>query len=383
VTERRRVVIVVPGFPTARDETALAAIVDLVERVATVHDTHVVALRHPPAGPRYRLAGATIHAAGAGGAHGVRGRATVLRRGVRLVRALDRDARVDVIHGLWLDEPGAVAVLAGRFLRRPTLASLMGGELTALPDIAYGAALGRGGRWTTTLTLALADLVSAPSIAGVVALEARRGGRPVVGLPLGVDPAVFAPGPGKRPVPADRGRTVLFVGGLEPVKDPARLLRVTARLMADRPEVRLEVIGEGRLRPALETLAAELGITDRVAFRGPLPRTALPDRYRAATVLAVPSRHEAQSMVAVEAAASALPVVGTRVGILPDLGDGARTIGPGAADDAFAEALAAVLDDPALASSMGTAGRAAVLRQFALDRTAAATLDAYERLIDR
>jgi glycosyltransferase involved in cell wall biosynthesis len=307
----------------------------------------------------------------------------VLRRGVRLVRALDREARVDLVHGLWLDEPGAVAVLAGRSIRRPTLASLMGGELTALPDIAYGAALGRGGRWTTTLTLGLADLVSAPSIAGVAALEARRGGRPVVGLPLGVDAAVFAPGPSDRPVPADDGRTVLFVGSLEPVKDPARLLRVITRLVAGRPEVRLEVIGEGRLRPHLESLATELGIADRVAFRGPLPRAALPDRYRAATVLAIPSRHEAQSMVAVEAAACGLPVVGTRVGILPDLGAGAMTVGPGAHDDAFAESLAAVLDDPALASSMGTAGRAAVLERFDLDRTAAATLDAYERLIDR
>jgi glycosyltransferase involved in cell wall biosynthesis len=87
-------------------------------------------------------------------------------------------------------------------------------------------------------------------------------------------------------------------------------------------------------------------------------------------------------MVAVEAAACGLPVVGTPVGILPDLGDGARTIEPGADDDALAEALVAVLDDPALASSMGAAGRAAVLERFDLDRTAAATLDAYERLID-
>jgi glycosyltransferase involved in cell wall biosynthesis len=381
LTPRRTVVLVVPGFPTSRDEPALAAVVDLVERIAAVHDTHVVALRHPPAGPRRGLAGAMVHAVGAGGARGALGRATVLRRGVRLVRAVDREARVDLVHGLWLDEAGAVAVLAGRSLRRPTLASLMGGELMALPDIDYGAALGRGGRWTAGLTLRLADLVSAPSTSGVAALEARRRGRPVIRLPLGVDPAIFAPGSADRPA-GDDARTILFVGSLEPVKDPARLLRAVARLMPGRPDLRLELVGEGRLRPGLEALAAGLGIADRVAFRGQLARDALPARYRAATVLAVPSRHESQSMVAVEAAACGLPVVGSRVGILPDLGAGARTVAPDD-DVGLADALAAVLDDPALASAMGAAARAAVLERFDLERTAAATLEAYERLIDR
>jgi len=87
-------------------------------------------------------------------------------------------------------------------------------------------------------------------------------------------------------------------------------------------------------------------------------------------------------MVAVEAAACGLPVVGAAVGILPDLDEGARTVAPGD-DAAFAAALAAVLDDPTLASAIGAAGRSVVLERFDLDRTAAATLDAYERLIDR
>ncbi len=382
MTARRRVVIVVPGFPTSRDEPPLSAIVDLVERIAVVHDTHVVALRHPPARPRRALAGATIHAIGAGGEHGALGRATVLRRGVRLVRALHREAPIDLIHGLWLDEPGAVAALAGRSIRRPTLASLMGGEFTALPDIDYGAALGRGGRWTTALTLRLAELVTAPSVAGVGALHARRRGRPVARLPLGVDPIAFEPGRDSGPAAGGDARSVLFVGSLEPVKDPARLVRVVATLTAGRPDLRLELIGEGRLRRDLETLAADLGIADRVVVAAPLPRAALADRYRAATVLAVPSRHEAESMVAVEAAACGIPVVGAAVGILPDLDEGARTVAPGD-DAAFAAALAAVLDDPTLASAIGAAGRSVVLERFDLDRTAAATLDAYERLIDR
>ena len=98
------------------------------------------------------------------------------------------------------------------------------------------------------------------------------------------------------------------------------------------------------------------GLGERVRFLGQVPRAAMPERYRSATVLVVTSRHEGQSMVAVEAAASGLPVVGTRVGVLPDLGGGAVTVAP---DDAsgLADAIGSVLDDAGRAAAMGAAGR--------------------------
>jgi glycosyltransferase involved in cell wall biosynthesis len=108
----------------------------------------------------------------------------------------------------------------------------------------------------------------------------------------------------------------------------------------------------------------------------------MPDHYRTASVLAITSRHEGQSMVAVEAAASGLPVVGTRVGIVPDLGDAALSV-PIGDDEALAGALTAVLDDPARAARMGAAGRAIAVARFDVERTTADLLERYDRLVTR
>jgi len=377
---RLRVAIVIPGFVEARDDPGLPAVVDLVERVAAAHDTHVVALRHPPGRPGYRVAGATVDALGGGRAAGPWGRGWILARGIAHVLRIHRRRPLDLVHGLWADEAGAVSGLAARLIGRPAIVSVMGGELVRMEDIGYGAGLGRGGRWTAAFALRGAAIVTAGSSAVQGQALARRPGADVRLLPLGVDTKLFRPGG----TPPNAAARILFVGSLEPVKDPALLIRAFAGLvagpLAGRPDVSLEIVGEGSLRRQLELLAAQLGITERVTFQGQLARTLLPEAYRSASVLAVPSRHEAQSMVAIEAAACGIPVVGTRVGALPDLGEGALTVPVG--DEAnLSRALATVLDDPARASSMGAAGRAVAVERYDLDRTSRAMLGVYEGLV--
>jgi glycosyltransferase involved in cell wall biosynthesis len=358
----------------------MPAVVDLVERVAAVHDCHVVALRHPAARSPFTIGGATIHALGGGRRSGPLGRGLVIGRGIRTVLGIHRRAPVDLVHALWADEAGAVATLAARLVRRPAVVSMMGGELVRLPAIGYGTALGVGGRWTTSIALRLADVLTAGSQAGRVALAERRGR--VVPMPLGVDMTRFTPSVSPGLPSSDRDSRILFVGSLEPVKDPVTLLNAFALVAAGRPQVRLDVVGVGRLRPDLDRLVAQLGLGERVRFMGHVPRSALPAVYRTASLLAITSRHEAQSMVAVEAAASGLPVVGTNVGILPDLGKGARTVPVGDVTG-LATALAEIVDDGVLAAAMGAAARAEAAENFDLERTSAATLDLYARLMQR
>jgi glycosyltransferase involved in cell wall biosynthesis len=194
--------------------------------------------------------------------------------------------------------------------------------------------------------------------------------------PLGVDTSQFRPAD----APAPGAATILFVGSLEPVKDPAAMLRAFATLASRRPALRLEIVGDGRLRSELEGLGRGLGIGDRVHFAGHLPRGRMPDIYRSSSLLAVTSRHEGQSMVAVEAAASGLPIVGTAVGVLPDLGGGALTVPVG--DEAgLVAALASVLDDPLLAARMAAEARAVAVARFDLERTAADMLAHYDALV--
>ena len=378
-----------PGFVVERDEPGMPAIVDLVERIASVHDCEVIALRHPPARPPYRVAGARVTALGVGTASGASGRARVLAGGVGAVLRRHRRRPFDLVHALWADEAGAVATIAGRLVRRPVVVSVLGGELARIPDIGYGAALGRGGRWTVGVSFRGADLVTAGSSTALAAILERRPERPVALLPLGVDTTVFRPADPAEAETADAERagrparqTILFAGSLEPVKDPAAMLRVFGRLASDRPGLDLVLVGDGRLRAGLETSIAGTALAGRVRFAGQLRRDEMPALYRSATVLAVTSRHEGQSMVAVEAAASGLPVVGTRVGVLPDLGDGATTVPVG--DEAgLADALAAVLDDPGRAARMAAAGRTIAVARFDLERTTADLLERYAGLVTR
>ena len=109
---RRHIAIVVPGFVGERDEPGIPAVVDLVERLAATHDVEVVALRHPTARPPYRVAGVRVRALGLGAGGGAVARARVLARGVRAVVTIHRRWPLDLVHGLWADEAGAVATLA-------------------------------------------------------------------------------------------------------------------------------------------------------------------------------------------------------------------------------------------------------------------------------
>ena len=110
------------------------------------------------------------------------------------------------------------------------------------------------------------------------------------------------------------------------------------------PDATLDIVGNGPLQHDLEQLACELGVGSAVHFRGNIDHAALPDVYHAASAFVLSSRHEAQGMVAIEAAACGIPVIGTCVGVIPEL-VAADAVVPIGAVDALAEALFATSTD--------------------------------------
>ncbi len=352
MTRRLRVGVVVPGWSSPADPGALPAVADLLGAASRDHDLRIVALRYPAERRTYRDGvGIPVTALGLGSRGGPVGRAAAITAGIRAVRRLHAAAPFDVIHGFWADEPGMIAGLAGRLLGRRSVVSVMGGELVGLADIGYGAQLGRGGRIATATALRTADLVTTGSASLFARVARMRPEVPVRQLPLGVDLARFSP-PDGAPVGQ---RRLLFAGSLVPVKDPVLLLRAFARL--DRPDVALDIAGDGPMRPDLERLAAGLGIAARVRFLGSVPRGELPGLLHGAWALVITSRHEAQSMVAVEAAACGVPVVGTDVGVVPELARaGGAILVDGRTPSAVASAMGRVLD-PATRSVAGAAAR--------------------------
>ncbi|KQV25302.1 glucosyl transferase [Yonghaparkia sp. Soil809] len=110
----------------------------------------------------------------------------------------------------------------------------------------------------------------------------------------------------------------LFLGRVEAEKHIDELLRAVA-LLDDALAVKVEIIGDGEQRGALERLARELGMADRVHFAGYAPEEYLKEQLTRASVFAMPSRAELQSIATMEAMASGLPVVGANAMALPHL----------------------------------------------------------------
>ena len=154
---------------------------------------------------------------------------------------------------------------------------------------------------------------------------------------------------------------VLVTRNLEPIYDIATAIRAFAQVAREVPRARMTIAGSGPQRAELERLASELGVADRVRFTGRLDNTELPARYREATVALNPSLADNMPISLLEAWASGVPVVSTRVGGVPHMVEDGRTallVEP-RDEAAMAEAMLRLNRDAALAGSLALAGQRA------------------------
>jgi len=167
----------------------------------------------------------------------------------------------------------------------------------------------------------------------------------------------------------DSPPAILSVAHLYPRKNLGTLLRAYAILAAARVPFQAWIVGEGPCRAEWQRLSARLGLSERVAFLGTVPRAELADRYRRATLFCLPSRQEGFGIVFLEAMANALPIVAGRAGAVPEtVADGVvgMLVDPNDAE-ALARALTVLLADGDLRQEFGAAGRVRVER-FRADR---------------
>ncbi|MCB8820201.1 glycosyltransferase family 4 protein [Microvirga rosea] len=184
---------------------------------------------------------------------------------------------------------------------------------------------------------------------------------PIAVVPNGVDAIKFHPS-GKSQ-PRSRIRLV-FVGRLQHQKGVDVLLRAMGRLA--RPDLELLIVGDGPDRNLLTSLAAELSLERNVIFRGWAEKAELPDLYRSGDIFVLPSRDEGMPNVLLEAMASGLPAVATRISGSEELvvhGETGLLVPPEDAD-ALAAALAELSDNAALRTEFGRRARSRVEHQF-------------------
>jgi glycosyltransferase involved in cell wall biosynthesis len=186
-----------------------------------------------------------------------------------------------------------------------------------------------------------------PALDGVSAAQPDRGTTQGAARKLAVTDA----GPA-RPL----GPLVLAVGRLAPQKGFGTLLEAASRWQDIKPVPALVIVGQGPLEAELKKQAAAL----QLDVRFPGQRDDVPALLAAAAVFVLPSVWEGQPLILQEALRAGVPVVATRVGGTPELtGEDAALLVPPGAPDRLADAVRAVLTDPALATR---------LRQAALDR---------------
>lgn len=193
----------------------------------------------------------------------------------------------------------------------------------------------------------------------------------------GIDTAVYRP----RERGASSGSvTVGCVARLSHEKCHSVLLQALARLQGG-ANVRLKLVGDGSLREQLEREAVGLGLAERVEFLG--SRSDVPDLLRELDIFVLASRFEGLPLTVMEAMATALPVVATRVGGLAELvEDGANGLLVAPEDPAaLAEALGRLAGDAGLRARMGAEGRRLAVGRFDLGVAARKHEVLYERLL--
>ena len=316
----------------------------------------------------------------------------------RFMEALQGRTAYEVIHShYWIS--GEVAIAASKKLQIPLVHTMHTMARVKNLNLAEGETPEPVARaMGETEVVSAAKALIANTDAEAASLVSLYGACPdiVHVVAPGVDLYTFTPGSGRSVaraelnIPAD-AQVISFVGRIQPHKGPELLIRATAEMLSHSPHVRTKLIvfiiggasGSGiKEVERMKELVQWLGISDVVRFLPPVPRAQLPNWYRAADLVCVPSYSESFGLVALEAQACGTPVVATAIGGLRTaVADGiSGVLVDGHDPRAWSSVLARLLGEPQrrVLLSMGAIEHSS---HFGWDATARGTLDIYDRVL--
>lgn len=177
----------------------------------------------------------------------------------------------------------------------------------------------------------------------------------------------------------EREERILYVGRFDAYKNVPTLIDAYAQILKERPSTHLTLIGHEDPRyPEARQRARELGLEDRIEWRGYVSDEELIQAYQKASVFVLPSRYEGFGLPVLEAMACGCPVVCGRHSSLPEVAGEAAVYADIDSADAVAQAVLNLLNDPRLAEEKST-GCLKSARSFSWRRTAEQTVEAYNR----
>jgi glycosyltransferase involved in cell wall biosynthesis len=283
------------------------------------------------------------------------------------VRELHRSQRIDLIHAHAPLPCGHAAMLLSAELGIPYVVSVHGLDAFSTEQVG-----GRAGEWCRRISqrvyrssrraICISERVREQVLEGTGA-SCRTSV-----VYNGVDPEIFSPGS----EPSSGAPAILSVGNLIPIKGHEVLVRAVAALIAEFPELTLDIIGRGPEQSRLQTLAQQLGIGHSVRFLGLQSRQQVAAAMRRCTVFALPSRYEGLGCVYLEAMSVGKPVIGCRGQGIAEIihhGSNGFLVGPDNEKE-LTLALAILLRDEPRRRNLGAAARDTILERLTLAQQA-------------
>jgi colanic acid/amylovoran biosynthesis glycosyltransferase len=304
------------------------------------------------------------------------------RRPIELAKSLEAVARAveqldwirqfdpDVIHAHWATYPSTAALALGRLVGKPF------GFTCHAHDIFVHDHLLR----EKIESAAVPVTISRYNVAWLAEQVTARARDRLNVVHCGVDLPTWAF--------SEEGRAedlILAVGRLDPIKGFEILVEALAELKRRGRRFRCRIVGEGPLRSALQTGVDRQGLSELVELVGARPQKEVRAALSAATIFALPSLiapsgdRDGIPVSLMEAMAAGAPVVSTRVSGIPELIEEEREglLVPSGDSRALADALARLLDDPALRRRLAAGARAKIEREFDAAREANKLLELF------
>jgi glycosyltransferase involved in cell wall biosynthesis len=355
-----KIAIVVPGgLHPSGQEQVVPSWLALFERLAKAHDIHAFALKHLEKPQTYSLRGVAVHDLGRpsaplGFARWAQERA--------LTKALDEYGPFDLIHGFYADPAGQLAARAGRRLKIPSVVTCDSGEFVSIPSIDYGSQRSARGRKAVDEACTLASKVHVCTTF-MAALAAAKGITTTV-IPLTSVTSRAATINWPAPRRATETFRIVQVASLSPVKNQ-RLLIDALKIVREKVNAEVDLIGEDTLNGELQKHAAQTGVAAHVTFHGFLRQARVQDVLSRADLYVQTSLHEAAGVSVLEAAAAGVPALGTRAGYVADWSPNKAMALGDAIPESLADAILTLRADVDRRRSMAALARTMSLAQDA------------------
>lgn len=252
---------------------------------------------------------------------------------------IKREFNFDIIHSHFAFPDGFSSVILGRIFKKPVVITVHGSDINLYteeknhlkPMVVYAL---KNASHIVVVSTALKEKVIK------LGIDENK----ISVIPNGYDSELFKPidkydARKNLGLPTDR-KILLFVGNLYPVKGVSYLIEAMKIISERSNNIMLTLVGEGYLKPQLQSTVKEYGLSSKVLFAGSQPHERIPLWMNACDLLVLPSVSEGFGAVLIEAAACGKPIVASDIGGIPE------------ASNKFGRKLVPPKDPQALANSI-------------------------------